>query len=186
MRTMRRVAVAALFAATIYALSALGQVSRYVVEDGDGGVSSAAGRVKGQGATTLGNSVCGSNLCTRTAPSNSSSPQEGVLISGVGSYIVTATLSSGTFTGAGVIELYVYVDEGTTSTTGPPAGWYYVIGKDITPASGKSSVMSAVQNVSLRPGTYRLAARSNAVGTSAAAPILTVSIRACQTATCAP
>lgn len=163
--------------------AALAQVSRYVVENGDGGVGATTSTVKGQGPTTLGAHQCTSNSCTRTAPSNSSSPQEGVVLSGIGSYIVAANLSTGTFSGGGAIELWVYVDD---SGTGPGAGWYYVMGADIVPTSGKGSVMTMVQPVSLRPGSYRLAARANAVTTSAAAPILTVSIRACQTATCAP
>lgn len=167
----------------LVSLSANAQVSRYVVENGDGGVGSTTATVKGQGSTTLGQHICAANSCTRVTPSNSSSPQEGVILSGIGSYIVTATLSTGTFSGGGVIELHVYVDD---SSGGPGAGWYYVMGADIVPTSGKSSVMTLVQPVSLRPGSYRLVARANGVTTSAAAPVLTVSIRACQTATCAP
>lgn len=178
------VAALALIIGALLAVSAVAQVSRYVVETGDGGTGTWTHVVKGQGPTTLGRHICASNSCTRTAPSNSSSPQEGVVLSGIGSYVVTASLSSGTFSGGGALELWVYIDD--SSPAGPPAGWYYVMGADIVPTSGKSSVMTLVQPVSLRPGTYRLAVRANAVTTSAAAPTLTTSIRACQTATCAP
>jgi hypothetical protein len=170
--------------APLMAAVALAQVSRFVVEDGDGGVSGAANLIRGQGSTTLGRHQCAANSCTRAAPSNSSSPQEGVVLSGVGSYIITSSLSTGTFSGAGTIELWVYVDD--SGNGGPSAGWFYVMGADIVPTSGKSSIMTKVQPVSLRPGSYRLVARTNAVTTSAAAPVLSVSIRACQTATCAP
>lgn len=171
----------AVMVAAILATHASGQVSRYVIEDGDGGTATAGGRVKNNGVTTLVGYRCASNVCTRDAPSAAT---EGVILSGVGSYIVSATLSSGTFSGTGALEIWAYINDAESGN--PPAGWYYVIGKDITPASGKSSIVSTVQNVSLRPGNYRLMARANAVATSAAAPILTVSVRACQTETCAP
>lgn len=171
----------AVVVSAVLAAQAMGQVTRFVIEDGDGGTSSGGGRVKNNGLTTLAGYRCASNVCTRDAPT---AANEGVVLSGVGSYIFTATLSSGTFSGTGAVEFYVYVNDAESGN--PPAGWYYVIGKDIVPTSGKSSIMGTVQNVSLRPGNYRLVARANAVGTSVAAPILTTSLRACQTETCAP
>lgn len=166
---------------------AWGQVTRYYIEDGDAGTFTPSGypeRVKGQAAVKGISYACAANACTRTAPSGSSSPQEGIVLSGVGSYIVTLALSSGTFSGTGVAEIWVYVDD--SGNSGPSAGWYYVIGKDITPPSGKDKVVTAIQNVSLRPGNYRLVVRPNTIATSAAAPTLTMTVRACQTATCAP
>lgn len=159
------------------------QVSRYIVETNDGGVYTEAAfpaLVRGQSSFTAVATICAANACTRTAPSGAT---EGLPISGVGSYIVTASLSSGTFSGSGPIEIYAYLNEGST---GPTAGWYYILGADITPPSGKSSFVTMVNTVSLRPGNYRLAVRPNAVATSVAAPVLTLSVRACQTATCAP
>jgi hypothetical protein len=173
----------ALTAATAHA-----QVTRFVVEN-DTAVASATvaanpGLLRGQEPTKLIAITCAANSCTRTAPSNSSSPQEGLVLSGIGSYIITASLSTGTFSGGGAIEIYLYAND--SGSSGPSAAWLYVMGADIVPTSGKSAVTTLVQTVSLRPGAYRMVARANAVTTSAAAPALTVSIRACQTATCAP
>lgn len=170
------------------ALPAAAQVSRLVVENATAVVATVAAnptQLRGQGSTSLIATTCSSNSCTRTAPSNASAPQEGLLLSGVGSYIVTASLSSGTFSGGGALEIYLYAND--SGNGGPTAGWLYVMGADIVPTSGKSAVTTALtQSVSLRPGAYRLAVRANAVTTSVGAPVLTVSIRACQTATCAP
>jgi hypothetical protein len=169
------------------ALHASAQVSRFIVEDGDGGTYTAAAnpsRLRGQGPTSFISYACAANACTRSAPSTASSPPEGILLSGLGSYIVTLEVNSGTFSGGGAAEIWLYVDD--SGGSGPAAKWYYVIGKDIIPTSGKSAVMTMVQTVSLRPGNYRMVVRPNAVTTSAATPTLTVSVRGCLTATCAP
>lgn len=156
---------------------ALAQADRYVVEDGTAGtvnVTSNPTLVKGQGATTLVAHTCAANACTRTAPSGST---EGVELGGVGAYLITAKVSTGTFSGTGSIELWVYDYDASA--------WYYLAGKDQTPTSGKAAEAFPVQVNSLRPGKYRLVPRSNAVATSAAAPTLTVSIRACLKQGCA-
>jgi hypothetical protein len=171
-------------ALVVVATTASGQVSRYVIEDGDGGVSAAKGRVFGQGSTTLSGYRCAANACTRDAPSSASSPQEGLSLSGVRSYVFTADLSTGSFSGTGAFEFYVYADDDDGS--GPDEQWYYVQGIDVTPPSGKQRFVTQIKTVSLWPGNYRLAVRANAVATSAAAPILTTSLRACLTETCAP
>lgn len=170
----------------VWGATSAAQVSRYIVEDGDGGVfttSAFPARVKGQNVFTAIGYRCESNACTRTAPTAATSPPEGLPISGVGSYIVTAALSTGTFSGTGAIELYAHLDEGST---GPTPAFYYILGGDITPPSGKASFVTMINTISLRPGNYRIAIRPNTVATSAAAPILTMTVRACQTATCAP
>lgn len=184
---MKRLRILGVIGALV-ALPAPAQVDRLVVENGTAVASATVAanptRLRGQAPTKLIAVTCAANSCTRAAPSGASSPLEGLLLSGVGSYFVTLSLSTGTFSGTGVAEIYLYADD--SGNGGPAAAWFYVIGKDITPPSGKSDVMVAVQTASLRPGNYRLAVRPNAIATSAAAPVLTVSIRACQTATCAP
>ena len=158
-------------------LAAVAQADRYVVEDGTAATVSSASSptlVRGQTLATLVAHTCAANSCTRTAPSAST---EGVELGGVGAYLITASLSTGTFSGTGAIELWVYdVDAG---------GWRYLVGKDQTPASGKSTAAFPVQVNTFRAGKYRVAARSNAVATSAAAPTLTVTIRACLKQGCA-
>lgn len=145
---------------------------RYLVENATGGavdVSTSPTLLKGQSRTTRVAIVCAANSCTRAAPSGA---DEGLEIGGVGAYIVTATLSSGTFSGTGAIELWVYDYAASASP------WLYLVGKDKTPTSGKSACIWPVETISFRPGKYRLVARPNAVATSAAAPTMTVAIRA--------
>jgi hypothetical protein len=143
---------------------------RYLVENATGGaveVSTNPTLIRGQGRTTRVAISCAANSCSRNAPSGA---DEGLEIGGVGAYIVTATVSSGTFSGTGVIELWVY--DYTAST------WHYLVGKDKTPTNGKSACIWPVETISFRPGKYRLVARPNAVATSAAAPTMTVAVRA--------
>jgi hypothetical protein len=165
------------------AAAALAQVSRYIVEDGDGGTFSpkATNVLRGQDTTTFDAHQCTGSSCSGVVPSAAT---EGISLSGVGSYIFTARLSTGTFSGTGAFKFYVYVDD--SGNGGPTARWHKVLGKNIVPENGESAVISMVQTVSLRPASYRLAVIPSSVATSAATPVLTMSLRACQTATCAP
>lgn len=152
---------------------------KWLVEDGTSGSSSSATLIGGgQGATTLVPHTCAANLCTRAQPTTSSSPDEGLDIGGVKSYRVEAALSSGNFLGTGAIELWLKCSDPATATS---AVWLYVSGGDITPpaGAGKTPWSTLVKGNDFRAPGCRLVARSNGVGTSAAAPTMTVSIRAC-------
>lgn len=143
---------------------------RFLVENATGGaveISTDPTLIKGQSRTTRVAITCAANACSRNAPS---AADEGLEIGGVGAYIVEAKLSAGTFSGTGAVKIYLY--DYTSSD------WFYVVGKDKTPASGESKCCWPIETISLRPGKYRLVARPVSVGTSEAAPVMTVSIRA--------
>lgn len=154
---------------------AFADADRYIVEGSTtGSVLSSANPelVFGQTRATLVAHTCAANSCTRNAPSAAA---EGLELGGVASYQVTACLSTGTFSGTGTIDFYVYQPG--------QAAWSALIdlpSLQLTNASGKSGCVSwPVQVNTFRASKYRLAVKSTSVATSAAAPVLTVRIDAC-------
>lgn len=150
---------------------------RYVVEDGTSGTATAAANptlIFGQDATTLVAQTCAANSCTRNEPGAAT---EGIRLGGVGAYRIGVAVSTGTLSGGGACELHVY----------DGLAWSYMLGKDLSlsGAASRSRVSWATEVNTFRSNGWRLVVRCNGVTTSAAAPTLTVSIRACLKSGCA-
>lgn len=173
---MRRLLLLLAFAAT----PALAAADRAVYEDGSNGATSEYSlatttfrAVWDNGSTTLVPHTCAANSCTRAAPSAAT---EGMVLTGIGSYQVWACVSTGTFDGTGAVKLYVYDPSGASG-----AQWGYVLGKDKTPSASASGCVMLVQDKnSFGASESRLVARSVSVGTSAAAPTLTIKLLGCK------
>lgn len=152
--------------------------NRHVIEDGTTGtVSNTTNPTQvfgGQGSTTLRAHTCAANSCTRAVPTTSI---EGMKLNEVSAYRVYAMVDSGTFTGTGTLELYLWDPDAAGGT------WLFMGDKSLSlaKAAGKSAYAWPVERNSARNADMRIVYRSNAVGTSAAAPTLTVGIRGCIT-----
>lgn len=174
---MRRIAPFLASLAVVIAAVAYAGSNRFVLEDGTTGTVTATsnpGQVFNNGATTLVAHTCAANSCTRADPSGS---LEGMQLGEVSAYRVYVCVSSGTLSGTGTLEAWVY-DDG-------PGTWMPMPSKNLSvTASGKVCQAFPVETNSSRNGNWRLVYKSNAVATSAAAPTLTVGIRACLTTGC--
>ena len=170
---MRRLAVVLALALSAPVLAQPQGSDRFVVEDGtNGAATEGSNAFQNNGSTTLVPHTCAANACTRADPSAAA---EGLSLTDVSAYRVTVCVSSGTLSGTGTLEAWVYDPDAAASFR-----WQPMRSKDLTvSASGETCQAFPVERNSMRGNGYRLVYKSNAVATSAAAPTLTVTIRAC-------
>lgn len=176
---MRRISLSLLAVASVATAAA----DRAVIEDSSDGATSEFSLVPAtptfrvvwdnSGTTTLKPHTCAASACTRAVPSGDT---EGMRLDGIGSWYFRACLSTGTFTGTGAFEVHGHDPSGATSQK-----WGYLVGKDQVP---KASV-GVCQNFptfknSAASTEARVAIRSNAVGVSTAAPVLTLYLYGCK------
>ncbi len=160
----------------VLASGALADADRFLVESADAGTVSYATNptlVFGQDATTSVLHTCSSNACTRTAPSDSSNPQEGLRLGAIASYRVDVCVSTGTLSGTGTLEAWIYDPDGVVKK------WKPMKEKDLTVNATTQCQAFPVETNSMRGNGIRLVYRANAVAVSTSAPTLTVTIRGC-------